>query len=397
MVRQRLSWSTRGALVALFALALAACGGAGDESTEENTESRTEAVAAPRGPYTDWQIGYDNLWNIDIPMTVGWEPGSVPYFFSTEFFFGGPHGYFGLQPDGPLEATETQRGKVAMVSVWGASTGWVGGTGSFCQPFDEFGTGYRCVLPYAWTAGTSYRLRIWQVAAEDWVAAIADGTTGVETVVGTLRVPGSGNGLKGNLVSWTEWYGPQMGCSTYPYSNVSFGRPTGNAGAYTATSSGSWLGPPTGCDTTFLTDGKRGAVQEISTRHAWSLHRFFNPNGTDHYYTRFDGGYGPWKHEGKEDVVFDGQLPGTVPLYQLWDDPNSDHFYTTSWNEAVGAMSIGYEYVRVEGYVYSSPGFDRVPMYRYWNGGAPDHFYSGDWMADGAYGYGYEGVAWYTP
>jgi hypothetical protein len=51
-----------------------------------------------------------------------------------------------------------------------------------------------------------------------------------------------------------------------------------------------------------------------------------------------------------------GQLPGTVPLYRLYNYSYQDTFYTTDWNEAnYAATYYGYYHHGVTGYVYLTP------------------------------------------
>ena len=44
-----------------------------------------------------------------------------------------------------------------------------------------------------------------------------------------------------------------------------------------------------------------------------------------------------------------------MPLFRLYKESNGEHFYTTDDGERLTAMSDGYHYEGVAGYVYPSP------------------------------------------
>lgn len=127
------------------------------------------------------------------------------------------------------------------------------------------------------------------------------------------------------------------------------------------------------------------------------LYRHWNAFITDHYYSLdaiTNGGFG-YDYEGTEGSAARTEIAGTVPLYRLWLD-GRDHFYTTSSSERAFATAVGYRDEGVAAYVLPA-GSGAQPMHRYWNAFAEDHFYTTTPIPDGAYGYGYEGVAWETP
>ncbi|CAJ0920647.1 unnamed protein product, partial [Mesorhabditis belari] len=73
----------------------------------------------------------------------------------------------------------------------------------------------------------------------------------------------------------------------------------------------------------------------------------------------------------------DCDCPGIVPLYRMWSDSASDHFYTTSVDEMNKAVQDDhYKLEGTMGYCMSAPGSGLLPLYRFWDGKAQDHFYT---------------------
>jgi hypothetical protein len=127
------------------------------------------------------------------------------------------------------------------------------------------------------------------------------------------------------------------------------------------------------------------------------LHRHWNPFIGDHYYSLdpiTNGAYG-YGHEGSEGSAARSPLPGTVPLHQLFL-ANDDHLYTVNDDEVQFAISLAYHYDGVVAHVLPAGSGNR-PVHRYFNPFIQDHFYTATPIPEGAYGYGYEGVAWETP
>lgn len=140
-----------------------------------------------------------------------------------------------------------------------------------------------------------------------------------------------------------------------------------------------------------LYGGKRGVV---------ALHRYWNSGNTDHFYTTSwneiaHGKYG-YKLEGVQGFVYSNKVNGSVPLYRYWNSGSGNHFYTTSWAE-LGNGGKGYKYEGIECYVFPNKIAGTVALYRYFNGGSGDHFYTTSWseLGNGGKGYRYEGIQCY--
>ena len=131
------------------------------------------------------------------------------------------------------------------------------------------------------------------------------------------------------------------------------------------------------------------------------LHRYWNANIGDHFYTtnwaELGGGAHGWVYEGVQCHVFTTQQPGTVALHRYWNSQIGDHFYTTNFGE-LGGGGHGYHYEGVQCYVAPSPGSGTTPLHRYWNSQIGDHFYTTNFgeLGGGGHGYHYEGIQCYV-
>jgi len=178
--------------------------------------------------YSNFQLQSNSLYNIDIPLTINIDPGKGATRFFSEQIAIGPYGaYIGLQTD--MQQANGTVGKGALFSIWGASSATAGSAGSWCQNFGDEGTGYSCRIAYPWSAGTTYRLRVWQVTANSWTAYIQDLTSGKEVILGTISLPTANNLLRGNVTTFTEYYGNDFpACSDLKQSQVTWGLPLGD-------------------------------------------------------------------------------------------------------------------------------------------------------------------------
>ncbi|MCP3101600.1 hypothetical protein LZ198_22240 [Myxococcus sp. K15C18031901] len=128
-----------------------------------------------------------------------------------------------------------------------------------------------------------------------------------------------------------------------------------------------------------------------------ALYRLYANLGTDHFYTTswpeavnaVQFGY---VFEGAAGICYTTQEYGTVPLYRLFSGFLGDHHYTTSAEERDIHVAFGYAFEGVACYVYPSPHNGTCPFYRFWNG--TDHFFTIA-RSEGNRGYTYEGIAAY--
>jgi Repeat of unknown function (DUF5648) len=127
------------------------------------------------------------------------------------------------------------------------------------------------------------------------------------------------------------------------------------------------------------------------------LYRHWNTEQTDHYYTTDRGSFKHmgWEFERIECYVFRLQTKGTVPLYRHWNPTRSDHFYTI---DAGSFKHIGWNFEKIECYVYPKKAKGSIPLYRYWNEATADHFYTTDWneLKNGSMGYVFERIECYV-
>ncbi len=76
-------------------------------------------------------------------------------------------------------------------------------------------------------------------------------------------------------------------------------------------------------------------------------------------------------------ILAAGQPPSLVPLYRLYKSSDRDHFYRTCLNEKDKAViQDGYNYEKIEAYIYDLPFQDVVPLYRLYNSTTTSHYYT---------------------
>ena len=116
------------------------------------------------------------------------------------------------------------------------------------------------------------------------------------------------------------------------------------------------------------------------------LHRYWNAQITDHFYTtnflELGLGKNGYTYEGIQGYVRPIKLPGTVALHRYWNVGIGDHFYTTNFAE-LGNGGGGWIYEGIQCYVYAAQALLTVPLYRYWNQAIGDHFYTTNFNEQG--------------
>lgn len=129
------------------------------------------------------------------------------------------------------------------------------------------------------------------------------------------------------------------------------------------------------------------------------MHRLYNPNTGEHFYTGSDAEKdnlvaAGWGYEG---IAWNAPKSTGAPVYRLYNPNAGDHHYTMSVEERDFLKSLGWQY---EGVAWNSAGVDSVPMYRLYNPNAVSgsHHYTSssterDYLA--ASGWHYEGIGWY--
>ncbi len=223
----------------------------------------------PRGPYTEWfwptppvTDGRPGFAAFEHTLVPEIDPGpAATYFWAHQFGLeGGEGGYLGLQTRG--NRVDGSFGKLAIFSLWDATGAEAapsrsGSRSGGVVAFSGEGTGWSARIPYLWTAGTSYRLRVARddVTSEGtwWSASVVDVDTGVESQIGRLRAAPGWGGLRAWSVMWTEYYGPPLRhCSDLVPVSAVLGMPVAD-GTVTPVRACSHVGDGT-CDTTRITD-----------------------------------------------------------------------------------------------------------------------------------------------
>jgi hypothetical protein len=65
---------------------------------------------------------------------------------------------------------------------------------------------------------------------------------------------------------------------------------------------------------------------------------------------------------------------GTVPLKLYWSEARGDNFTTATTQGEADAKAAGYQFIRIEGLVYSEQRKGTVPLKLYWNPNREDNF-----------------------
>jgi hypothetical protein len=193
-------------------------------------------MVRPRGTYTWWRwpaaaAGASSLaWD----LTVLRDPGPTTYFWAHSWCFeGGDVGYLGLQAHDRRD--DGSQGRLAVFSVWSA-IGCADNPG--CHAGVEGSPFWTCRLAYQWQPGHAYRLRVARARAGWWRASVADLADGIETTVGSIRVPASWGGLDlaaRHSAMWVEFYaanapGGVAADELVPHTRVRFAAPTAGVG-----------------------------------------------------------------------------------------------------------------------------------------------------------------------
>jgi hypothetical protein len=132
-----------------------------------------------------------------------------------------------------------------------------------------------------------------------------------------------------------------------------------------------------------------------------ALHRYWNPQIPDHFYTtdwnELGAGTAAWIYEGVRCRVHLQAVPGAVPLYRYWNSQGGDHFYTSDFGE-LGAGRFGWVFEGVACYVHDAQASGTVPLYRYWYTLGSQHFYTTDWseLGSGQGGWLFEKIQCYV-
>jgi hypothetical protein len=167
-------------------------------------------------------------------LSVEQEQSSLGYFYADQFKFnnsGDNNGYIGIQNH---MWTDHDVGKGVVFSIWAAtsfdtsgcaSMGCVGVSGVEGTPFLSIR------LPFQWTAGWTYEVRLVRghtgnVLNQRVDATIIDKTHNITYSVGALNVPTQWEGFANFTYQWTEPYvigQPFTACSQVPRTSVVWG------------------------------------------------------------------------------------------------------------------------------------------------------------------------------
>jgi len=258
----------------------------------------------PKVPEGDGQKGY---YNLDIDMNIEKEPKkSAYYYWAHQFKFvdNSEGGYLGLQKIGDNK-------KIAIFSIWGA-IGGIPGKGGIAQPFSGEGEGWQCLLPFEWIEGITYTLRVWELCCvenpdseETWGAWVINTRTGLETLIGEIKVPGNYKWLDSWSTSWVEYFSEVDDCNNLPYFKNTFTNLKANDGEFKPTKTSFSKGSV--CNNIQITEINKGFRIEKNSLYITpsSLTFSMDENATKTDYLKITN-------------TGDGELKGTVSESESW-------------------------------------------------------------------------------
>ncbi len=130
-----------------------------------------------------------------------------------------------------------------------------------------------------------------------------------------------------------------------------------------------------------------------------SMHRLYNPNSGEHFYTADENERNNlvsvgWKYEG---IGWTAPITSDKPVYRLYNQNGGEHHYTLDASERDFLVSLGWKFEDIGWY---SADTDGIPLYRQYNPNAfaNNHNYTADksendWLV--SLGWKAEGIGWY--
>lgn len=123
----------------------------------------------------------------------------------------------------------------------------------------------------------------------------------------------------------------------------------------------------------------RGNAPDANDPDLVPLKLYWSAERGDNYTTATPRGEGLAKAAGYEfsrieGYVFRTQKPGTVPLKNYWSAERGDNFTTATAQGERAALAAGYVFSQVEGYIYPTQQPGTVPLENYWSVDRGDNF-----------------------
>jgi hypothetical protein len=134
------------------------------------------------------------------------------------------------------------------------------------------------------------------------------------------------------------------------------------------------------------------------------LYRWYNTGTGDHFYTTDPHGENAltsgYSYEGITGYIGTSPTPGTTALYRWYNGPRpfsanyGDHFYTTD-PAGENAQRLGYTLEGITGYIGTSPTPGTTALYRWYNNKIHHHLYTTNPQGENAQDFTYEGITGY--
>ncbi|WP_281887452.1 ricin-type beta-trefoil lectin domain protein [Paenibacillus sp. YYML68] len=182
------------------------------------------------GSYVNYSLGTGTYTQVTFSQRLETDPGRANIFWAHQFAFkNNDVAYTGFQ-------TFKDGGGMFIFSAWNATGAIPGVEGSYCVKFSEDGTGYSCRYNVRPIPHHTYKFVLSDRGNGYYGVKVYNITIGTIFDLGQLQV-GTGNAIKGNISSWTEyfdWNDASTRCTDSPYSTMKVEAPTTNNGTVEA-------------------------------------------------------------------------------------------------------------------------------------------------------------------
>ncbi len=167
--------------------------------------------------------------DVTLPFNMANASHTSGFYYAMQFNFVNVSdvGYTGIQPR-PNNAA----GQSVVHGVFSSFAAGTTTTDPLCHMGADGGPGVSCAVEIATTTGYAhtYNFVVTNTGGTTWAGTMVDAVTGVQTHVGSWKLPAGAGGIRSSQVGFVEYYrwndGQNHPCNTLPKTHVFFGTPT---------------------------------------------------------------------------------------------------------------------------------------------------------------------------